>query len=60
MAVLRVPRPDEGTNIAGACGLTEAQRASMLALSAVVWSSSEGVWPAGVAMIQVMEMMKVM
>jgi WD40 repeat protein len=35
IAVLQVPRPYEGTNITGVKGLTEAQRASMLALGAV-------------------------
>jgi len=35
LAVWRIPRPYEGTNIAGALGLTEAQRASLLALGAV-------------------------
>ena len=35
LAVWRIPRPYEGTNITGATGLTQAQRASMLALGAV-------------------------
>jgi hypothetical protein len=39
LAVWRIPRPYEGTNITGARGLTEAQRASMLALGAVDHSS---------------------
>jgi WD40 repeat protein len=34
VAVWQVPRPYEGTNITGARGLTEAQRASLLALGA--------------------------
>ncbi|MEM6432369.1 MAG: NB-ARC domain-containing protein [Cyanobacteria bacterium P01_D01_bin.115] len=35
LAILQIPRPYEGTNITGVQGLTEAQRASMLALGAV-------------------------
>ncbi|MBW4522328.1 MAG: NACHT domain-containing protein [Scytolyngbya sp. HA4215-MV1] len=35
LAILRAPRPYEGMNITGATGLTEAQRASLLALGAV-------------------------
>jgi WD40 repeat protein len=35
LTVLQVPRPYEGANITGVTGLTEAQRASMLALGAV-------------------------
>ena len=34
-AVFQIPRPYEGTNITGVQGLTEAQRASMIALGAV-------------------------
>ncbi|WP_088430126.1 WD40 domain-containing protein [Halomicronema hongdechloris] len=39
LKVLQIPRPYEGTNITGVRGLTEAQRASMLALGAVDHSS---------------------
>jgi WD40 repeat protein len=35
LITLRVPRPYEGTNITGATGLTNAQRASLIALGAV-------------------------
>ena len=35
LATLRAPRPYEGTNITGATGLTESERASMIALGAV-------------------------
>ena len=34
-ATLRIPRPYEGTNITGATGLTESQKASLIALGAV-------------------------
>ncbi|MEM6433699.1 MAG: NB-ARC domain-containing protein [Cyanobacteria bacterium P01_D01_bin.115] len=39
LKVLRIPRPYEGTDITGATGLTDTQRASMLALGAVNHSS---------------------
>ncbi|MEM6837307.1 MAG: NB-ARC domain-containing protein [Cyanobacteria bacterium P01_C01_bin.120] len=40
LASLQIPGPYEGTNITGVQGLTEAQRASMLALGAVDHSSN--------------------
>lgn len=35
LAILRVPRPYEGVNITEVTGLTEAQKASLIALGAI-------------------------